>query len=46
VACIGPVTASAARECGLPVDVVAREYTVSGLVEALCEAFASPAPGG
>lgn len=46
VACIGPVTASAARDYGLPVDVVAREYTVSGLVEALCEAFASPAPGG
>lgn len=42
VACIGPVTAAAARECGLSVDVVARVYTVGGLVDALREAFAAP----
>ena len=29
------VTAATARECGLPVDVVAEEYTVDGLVRAL-----------
>jgi uroporphyrinogen III methyltransferase/synthase len=38
VACIGPVTAAAARELGVRVDVVAREHTVPGLVAALCEA--------
>ncbi len=35
VACIGPVTAEAARKAGLHVDVVAEDYTVEGLVEAL-----------
>jgi len=35
VACIGPVTASAAQECGFPVHVVPKRYTVAGLVEAL-----------
>ena len=35
VACIGPVTAEAARKAGLHVDVVADDYTVDGLVEAL-----------
>ncbi len=35
VACIGPVTAQAAEEAGLPVHVVAAEHTVEGLVEAL-----------
>ena len=39
VACIGPVTAETARELGLQVDVVATEYTVPGLVEALVEHF-------
>jgi uroporphyrinogen III methyltransferase/synthase len=39
VACIGPVTAEAARAAGLPPDVVAEHYTVTGLIEAL-EAFA------
>ena len=37
VACIGPVTADAARGRGLRVDAVAREYTVPGLVRALAE---------
>ena len=35
IACIGPVTAATARELGLNVDIVAREHTVVGLVEAL-----------
>jgi uroporphyrinogen-III synthase len=37
VACIGPVTASAAWEAGLRVDVVATESTAAGLVASLCE---------
>jgi uroporphyrinogen-III synthase len=37
VACIGPHTASAAREAGLRVDVVAAEHTDEGLVVALRE---------
>ena len=37
IACIGPITAETARESGLTVDVVAEEYTVEGLVEALIE---------
>jgi uroporphyrinogen-III synthase len=39
VACIGPVTAAAARQSGLPVDVVAAEYTFDGLVAALAKHF-------
>ena len=35
IACIGPVTAEAAGEVGLKVDVLARESTVAGLVDAL-----------
>jgi uroporphyrinogen-III synthase len=35
VACIGPITAQAARELGLPVHVTAVTYTIAGLVEAL-----------
>ncbi len=35
VACIGPSTAAEAGEHGLRVDVVAEEYTVDGLIEAL-----------
>ena len=37
IACIGPITADTARELGLRVDVMASEYTVEGLVEALKE---------
>jgi uroporphyrinogen-III synthase len=40
VACIGPITAQTAREMGLRVDVVAREYTIPGLVTALTDLFA------
>jgi uroporphyrinogen III methyltransferase/synthase len=43
IACIGPVTAAAAREKGLSVDIVAREYTVAGLVEALNAYFTEEA---
>ena len=35
VACVGPVTADTARDAGLPVDIIAEEYTTRGLVEAL-----------
>ena len=39
VACIGPITASTAREMGLRVDIVAQEYTIAGLVRAVKEHF-------
>jgi len=39
VACIGPITAEAARAAGLPVQVVAEKYTVPGLVDALVVAY-------
>lgn len=35
VVTIGPITAATARACGLRVDVVATEYTLAGLCEAL-----------
>lgn len=35
IACIGPITAETARELGLAVDIVAEDYTVDGLIEAL-----------
>ncbi|HXT34072.1 MAG TPA: uroporphyrinogen-III C-methyltransferase [Chloroflexota bacterium] len=35
VACIGPVTAETARECGLAPAIVAREHTIGGLVAAI-----------
>ncbi len=40
VACIGPITAQAAREIGLGVDVVAGVYTTAGLLDALEAHFA------
>ncbi len=40
VACIGPVTARTAQELGLRVDVVARQHTIAGLVEAIVTAVA------
>jgi uroporphyrinogen-III synthase len=39
VACIGPITAQTAREMGLQVDIVAKEYTIPGLVQAIKEHF-------
>ena len=41
IACIGPVTAETAGGLGLNVDIVAREHTVPGLVDALEEYFAA-----
>ena len=38
-ACIGPVTADAARKCGFRVDVIAREYTIGGLIESLADYY-------
>lgn len=35
VACIGPVTAKTATEHGLPPDIVAEEYSVDGLLDAM-----------
>lgn len=35
VACIGPVTSDAARECGFVVDIEADEYSVPGLTRAV-----------
>lgn len=35
VACIGPITAGTARELGLEPHIVARDYTIDGLLEAL-----------
>ena len=46
VAAIGPITAGTAREEGLRVDVVARDYTIPGLVRALVEAEAGRDAGG
>ena len=34
-ACIGPITAQTARDAGLKVQVVAREYTIPGLLRAM-----------
>jgi uroporphyrinogen-III synthase len=38
VAAIGPITAATIRERGLRVDVVATDYTIAGLVEAMRQA--------
>jgi len=39
IACIGPVTKAEAEDKGLRVDVVAREHSAEGLVEALVDKF-------
>lgn len=41
VACIGPITAETAQEGGLSAEVVAEDYTIEGLVEALIKYFAT-----
>jgi len=52
VACIGPVTAAAARAAGHPVAIIAAEHTTSGLCCALCAELdrggvpSQPAAGG
>jgi uroporphyrinogen-III synthase len=35
MASIGPVTSATLRECGLPVDIKAKEFTIPGLVAAI-----------
>ncbi|HEY6325024.1 MAG TPA: uroporphyrinogen-III C-methyltransferase [Candidatus Cybelea sp.] len=40
VACIGPITAEAARGAGLNVEVVASVYTTAGILDALAAYFA------
>jgi uroporphyrinogen III methyltransferase / synthase len=44
IACIGPITADAARRHGLEVDTEAAEYTIPGLVQAVLDLFATDAP--
>ncbi|MDI6782351.1 MAG: uroporphyrinogen-III C-methyltransferase [bacterium] len=39
IACIGPITQRAAIELNLKVDMVAKEYTMDGVTEAILEAF-------
>jgi len=39
IACIGPVTAAAAKKAGFPVDIHQEEYTMEGLVDALKKYF-------
>lgn len=38
IACIGPITESTAREYGLDVAITAGEYSIPGLINALCAA--------
>ncbi len=45
VACIGPITASTARGLGISPDVVAKQYTIMGLVEALVDHFRAGSGG-
>lgn len=44
ICAIGPITASTLREQGLEPVVVAEEYTISGLVAALCRHFGAATP--
>lgn len=39
VACIGPVTAEAARTAGLRVDILATNYSITGMIDALVKHF-------
>ena len=41
IACIGPITAAAAAEAGLSVDIIAAEHNVEGLADALVAYFAA-----
>ncbi len=41
IACIGPITAQTARDNGLEVTVVAEEYTIPGLVQAIENHYSS-----
>jgi uroporphyrinogen III methyltransferase/synthase len=46
VACIGPVTAATAAGLGIPVDLVAEQYTIDGLLEMLRSDALVQAPEG
>lgn len=46
VACIGPITADAARECGLSVDVCPAAYTTRALADALVKHFCKATDDG
>jgi uroporphyrinogen III methyltransferase/synthase len=37
IACIGPITAGTAKDLGLPVHVIAKEYTIQGLLDAVLQ---------
>jgi uroporphyrinogen III methyltransferase / synthase len=39
VACIGPITQSTVEEMGIRADVVPRDYTITGLIQAIVEHF-------
>jgi uroporphyrinogen-III synthase len=39
IACIGPLTATAAKEFGLHVDVMPQQHTIAGLVDAVAAYF-------
>ena len=44
MASIGPVTSSTLREVGLPVQIVAKQFTIPGLVTAIVDAWKSRVP--
>jgi uroporphyrinogen-III synthase len=39
VACIGPITQSTVEEIGIRADVIPRDYTISGLIQAIVAYF-------
>jgi uroporphyrinogen III methyltransferase / synthase len=39
VACIGPITAATCLEHGIKPDVIAEEFTIAGLVQAICDYY-------
>ncbi len=41
VACIGPITQQTAKELGMRVDVVAKDYTIAGLTDAIVQSFSN-----
>jgi len=43
VACIGPITQKTAEDRGIRVDVVARDYTIAGLTQAIVKYFSQKA---
>jgi len=42
---IGPVTAGTARDCELPIDIVADIHTLEGMVDSLCRFYAEKKAG-